>query len=190
VAACSPANSGEAEPAFETELQEQLSPTDQPEKLETATAVAPSATPVNEDIAQPQDPVTSFNETREASGAADVRQEPEEHIPATIENSPNSPFVEDDIVTGAKNDLSEKLGVPVADIQIFNYEEVIWPDGSLGCPKPKNSYIQVIQEGYHLELIVADQVYDYHGAQGELPIFCDERPNQPEIPPLPGSQND
>lgn len=71
------------------------------------------------------------------------------------------------LVDLAKADLSRRKGLPLERIRLVSLEEVNWPDGSLGFPKPGMVYIQVIIPGYRLVLSDGAQTYEYHTDQGQ-----------------------
>ena len=50
-------------------------------------------------------------------------------------------------------------------------KNVTWPDGSLGCPEPGNSYTQALVEGYQIGLRHDDRFFDYRGADGDDPFI-------------------
>lgn len=62
------------------------------------------------------------------------------------------------MITG---DLATRTGANPADIVVVQAEAVEWPDGSLGCPKPGEAYLQVITPGYKVVLELAGKSYDY-----------------------------
>lgn len=184
--ACSATGNVEEEPQFELELQEPAATTESPAPPGEDEPEGEPATAVASPTAQMPTEATPANleETRVSSedlGPATVVPDvtvvlPDEHevIPQTTpttsapENIPQA----DDNVAFAKADLSEHLDVPEDKIDLVSYESVMWRDGSLGCPDPKASYIQVIQEGYRVQLSVDGDVYNYHGAQGQPPFLC------------------
>lgn len=62
----------------------------------------------------------------------------------------------------ALEDLAGRLGVAVDAIRVDAVVEVIWPDGSLGCPQPGQFYTQAIVPGYQILLSYQEKQYDYH----------------------------
>src|SRR5699024_5186752 len=50
-------------------------------------------------------------------------------------------------VDAAIADLAEHLDVAPAQIHVVSYQEVTWPDGSIGCPQPGMSYTQALVPG-------------------------------------------
>jgi hypothetical protein len=88
---------------------------------------------------------------------------------------------ENQLTTLAKEDLSQRLGVPMEDIELLSLENVTWPDGALGCPQAGVEYIQVQREGTRFLLRVGKRTYPYHSGGGKDPFLC-EHPD-----PFPGS---
>ena len=75
-------------------------------------------------------------------------------------------------IQSAKEDLSADLEVPVSELAVADFEEVIFPDTSYGCPEPGMSYAQGTQEGYRLVLSAGGEQYPYHGGRDQAPILC------------------
>jgi hypothetical protein len=98
---------------------------------------------------------------------------------------PASKPVEDEFVQMAKEDLSQRLDISPEEIELINYEEVQWRDGSLGCPQPKMQYIQVITPGYRIQLQAQGKPYSYHGAAGREPFLCTLKVGGQELPISP-----
>lgn len=73
----------------------------------------------------------------------------------------------------AAADLSARLAIPADQIEVVGFESVVWPDSSLGCPQPGMQYLQVLTEGYRLQLKAGKQVYSYHGGEGRGPFLCE-----------------
>lgn len=80
------------------------------------------------------------------------------------------------MVVDAKGDLAERLSIDVDHIILEELEQVVWPDSSLGCPKPGMAYIQIPHDGLRIRLSVKDRVYDYHSGKGLPPFLCDQVP--------------
>ena len=66
------------------------------------------------------------------------------------------------VVDLAKNDLSQRLNIPIEDIILVKEEAVDWPDTSLGYPQEGISYAQVITSGFRIILKTQDKLYEYH----------------------------
>ena len=81
----------------------------------------------------------------------------------------------------AKEDLAQRLNLPLEEIELLSFELKEWPDGSLGCPQPGLNYTQVPQDGYLIRLLANDKTYDYHGGVTRDPFLCLQSGPQPEI---------
>ncbi len=77
-------------------------------------------------------------------------------------------------VAQAKADLAQRLDISEEAIQVVTVEEVIWPDGSLGCPQPGIEYPQVPQDGLRIVLEVAGKRYEYHSGGVRPPFLCEQ----------------
>jgi hypothetical protein len=75
-------------------------------------------------------------------------------------------------VEQAVSDLETRLG-PDVEITVVRVEDVMWSDGSLGCPQPGMSYTQAIVDGYRIELSDGVGFFAYHGAVGRDPFLCE-----------------
>ena len=92
------------------------------------------------------------------------------------------------IVTPARVDLAERLGVEPEEIEVVVAERVTWPDGSLGCPQPGMSYTQAIVEGSRVVLGHDERVYLYHAGTDDQPFLCpsEDKDGGHEFVPPPG----
>lgn len=75
-------------------------------------------------------------------------------------------------VESARNDLAARLGVSAADIELKEFEEVMWPDSGLGCPESGQMYAQAVQKGFRILLSSAGVEYAYHGSEEREPFLC------------------
>jgi hypothetical protein len=63
----------------------------------------------------------------------------------------------------------ESEGIELEDITVDRAESVIWPDGSLGCPRPGEMYTQAPVNGYWVVLKAGERRYDYRASvKGEI----------------------
>jgi hypothetical protein len=97
---------------------------------------------------------------------------------------------ENHLVRQAKEDLAQRLGIPLEDIELVSIEAVTWPDGSLGCPEPGVEYIQVQQEGLLIRLRVGKRIYQYHSGGRRQPFLCEHPSVYKDLPPPSGFGNE
>jgi hypothetical protein len=69
-------------------------------------------------------------------------------------------------------DLLERTGTGRNDMTLVRAEEVIWPDGSLGCPRPDTTYPQAPVEGFRVVMEVAGLAYDYRVTRNGSFFLC------------------
>ena len=92
-------------------------------------------------------------------------QEVEMSIPETF----NHPHVTDAIVQ-----LTAQLDIPADQIEIIKAEPKVWPDSSMGCPKPGLMYMQVlVEDGMYIQLKANGTSYDFHSGNGQKPFLCE-----------------
>jgi hypothetical protein len=82
------------------------------------------------------------------------------------------------LVTQAKEDLARQLSVPLSAISLLKFKEVVWPDSSLGCPRPGLVYTQVLQPGFLIRLSARGRSYEFHAGARGAPFLCSE----PRVP--------
>ncbi|MBI5964466.1 MAG: hypothetical protein HY863_13395 [Chloroflexi bacterium] len=98
--------------------------------------------------------------------------------------TPANPAMQN-LIDKATQDLAQKLAVSANQINLVAASEVVWPDGSLGCPQKGMEYIQVLTPGYLIILENNNHRYEYHsGRDGNL-VYC---PNP--TPPTIGTPGD
>jgi hypothetical protein len=88
-------------------------------------------------------------------------------------------------INAALTDLSARVGTTVTlnSLSNWSWEQVSYPDASLGCPQPGQTYAQVQTLGYRFELTYNLVLYDYRvSADQTLVILCSETP----LTPTPG----
>lgn len=89
------------------------------------------------------------------------------------------------VVEMAIRDLADRLGVSPDDIWVGEARPAVWPDASLGCPEPGESYAQVGAPGFSLTLVWEGKSYVYHTDRTRQVIFCGEAPSLTPRPPVP-----
>ena len=108
-----------------------------------------------------------------SSTAPGVRT-PDPDDAATTSASTPSPVLEEyaAAVAFARQEVHDRFGHPVEEIELVSAEPVRWPDSSLGCPRTEETYEPGPVEGYRLVLRWEDVRFDYHGKAGTLPFHC------------------
>ena len=97
---------------------------------------------------------------------------------------------ENQLVVSAKEDLANRLGIPIEEIELITMEAVTWPDGSLGCPESGVEYIQVQREGARIRLRAEKRIYQYHSGGGRPPFLCEHPSVDKDLPPPSGFGNE
>lgn len=84
---------------------------------------------------------------------------------------PSDP-VQKALVAQAREDLARRLSIEPDAVAFVKLKEVVWPDRSLGCPRPGVAYPQVPQDGVQILLRAAGSTYTYHAGSGRAPFLC------------------
>ena len=144
------------------------------------------ATGASETLSPPmnQDPTNhggALSSTQANPSAADTP------VPAEDLLTQQTPFPEAamELVNITIQDLAQRLGVGLDEITVVHYEEVNWPDASLGCPLPGIDYAQVITPGYQILLKSDEDGFNYHADKEDIIILCEDPPDLsfPTLPP-------
>jgi hypothetical protein len=72
----------------------------------------------------------------------------------------------------AVDDLAARLRVGTVDITVVTVEDVVWPDGGLGCPRPGVVYPQVLTDGIRILLAHNGVEFAYHSGGTVEPFLC------------------
>ena len=73
----------------------------------------------------------------------------------------------------ALEDAARRRPSQAANLTATFAEPVTWPDGSLGCPQPGKSYVQVLVAGFLIRIAAGAETLEYHAAARGVPHFCD-----------------
>jgi hypothetical protein len=77
------------------------------------------------------------------------------------------------LVDVAIDDLANRLAIGRDGIAVSEVRRVIWPDRSLGCPRPGMNYPQVQQDGLLIRLRAHGREYSYHSGGTRPPFLCE-----------------
>ena len=69
-------------------------------------------------------------------------------------------------------DLSGR-GVAADTVELVSARQVTWNDGSLGCPKPGQSYTQALVPGMQVLVVAGGTHYDYRFGRSATPKLCE-----------------
>lgn len=89
------------------------------------------------------------------------------------------------LVSEARRDLAARLSLEESNIGLVQFEEITWPDSSLGCPHPGMKYPQVPVDGYRILLRAEGRDFAYHGDGQRGPFLCPADPSSRRLPPGP-----
>ncbi len=76
------------------------------------------------------------------------------------------------LVEQAIADLARRESVAPSEITLERYEEVTWPDSSLGCPHPGMLYRQVPADGARIVLKLGEVLWEYHSGGRRSLFLC------------------
>jgi hypothetical protein len=93
-----------------------------------------------------------------------IPMEDEAHIPQSGELKHQ--------VNEAIADLAGRLNVLPSEISTIRAENVVWRDGSRGCPQEGVFSTQALVPGSLIVLRVGDTEYEYHSGGSRDPFYC------------------
>jgi len=95
-----------------------------------------------------------------------------ERVPGTSPAAPVTGEAPSELLGAIIADLMARKNIRREEIAVTRAEAVIWPDGSLGCPRPGEMYTQATVEGYWIVLRWAEKEFDYRAsAKGQF-LLC------------------
>ena len=103
----------------------------------------------------------------------DVTEEVDEEEPSEMPQ-PGIPDPEAFMTEQVTLALAERLGIDAGEITVESLAAVEWPDASLGCADPDQSYAQVITPGFEITLAAGGDTYTYHTDMQGLFVLCGE----------------
>jgi len=89
-----------------------------------------------------------------------------------------------ELVALAQRRVAEELDLPTRRIQVVEVKLYVWPDVSLGCPLPGETYEAAQIDGYRIVLQAGDVVYLFHTDVDRV-VSCDAANEQ-----LPAESDD
>lgn len=81
--------------------------------------------------------------------------------------------VPSEVIAKLRADLAQQAGAEAAaGARLVVAEEVMWPNGSLGCPQPGRMYTQALVPGYRVQFEAGGRTYSYHASQKGTFVLC------------------
>jgi hypothetical protein len=77
------------------------------------------------------------------------------------------------LITLAVVDAASRFAVEAQEVAVVSVEEVVWPNGAVGCPRPGMSYSQVAIDGLRIVVEVSGVEYAYHSGGRVDPFLCE-----------------
>lgn len=143
------------------------------ETMDATDTPAPSATPQPAAAAPPSATPQPSAAAAQPATSPTLRPAPT-NLPALVP-TPEPPIVGEvpaELLQAMIAELAGRTGAVPADVTVVQAEAVEWPDGSLGCPQPGQSYLQVITPGYKVLLELAGKRYDYRASERGFFFEC------------------
>jgi hypothetical protein len=133
------------------------SPSSQNEVLPTQALVEPRTT----DTPVPQTPTITFTPLPPLEDLLS----PTPAVSSTpLDITPESQLdpIAAELVALAQRRVAQELNLPVRRVSLLSVKPYIWPDTSLGCPLPDETYTTSEVDGYRIVLTVDNKEYIFH----------------------------
>ena len=82
-----------------------------------------------------------------------------------------NPEMQSTVETAFAN-AAKRTGIARSALVLVSAEAVTWPDGSLGCPRPGQTYTQAQVPGYRIRIQAGAKTLDYHANAHDYMILC------------------
>ena len=86
-------------------------------------------------------------------------------LPPSAGAGGNQAAVPPALLDQVRADAAKLAGVAPSDVQVVSSTAQTWNDGSLGCPKPGENFIQVMIDGFQIFVQAGGRSYDYRTSQ-------------------------
>ena len=84
------------------------------------------------------------------------------------------------LIRAVSDDAARRGGIDASRVRVVEASQVMWADGSLGCPAPGRFYTQALVPGYRVQVEAGGQRLDYHAnARGEWSLCPADRARPP-----------
>ena len=110
-----------------------------------------------------------------------------ERVPPSQVVTPITGEVPAELLDSIFKDLSERVGTAFEHISVIQAQEIVWNDGSLGCPQPGMFYTQVLVNGYWVILEIDGKKFDYRATDKGYFFLCEDGISPFSRPSTPSS---
>ena len=90
----------------------------------------------------------------------------------TTSTTPVTGEVPEDLLAAILADLSTRTGEAPQAMSVVTAESVVWPDGSLGCPRPGDIYQPAPTPGYRVVVESEGDTHDYRLTDAGFFFVC------------------
>ena len=161
----------------------------------TPTSEAPSATSdladIELDTNQPEPDTPEIEQLPitepEEVDLGQITPKPVEGETPVIQPPPSMPQAIDDeladLIQRTRADLSGHLNIAESEVQLLEWRNGTWRDGSMGCPQPGMMYTMSLIPGYQLIFEAQGEKYYYHTRKANDFILCESDQRQDFIAP-------
>ncbi len=137
-----------------------------PEPIDSTETTSSATTVVEDDYGFPagDDDETTTTVGEDPVDRSDRQTESPTKLPERVPASETSATVgevPEPIMSDILAHAAEQTGVSANEFTVVRAEQVVWSDGSLGCPEPGVFYTQATVAGYWVVLDSAGVTYDY-----------------------------
>jgi hypothetical protein len=95
-----------------------------------------------------------------------------QRVPTTMPGSGVIGEVPDELLALVVDDAAARAGVDVADVTVLTAQEMLWDDGSLGCPAAGETYTDAPVAGFWVVVEAASAAFDYRLTDGGTFRLC------------------
>jgi hypothetical protein len=78
----------------------------------------------------------------------------------------------DAVVDAVRADAGLLAGMDAGRVQLLSVEELVWSDGSLGCPQPGVMVTQALVPGWRIRVQAGERTLDYHASRRGQWLLC------------------
>ena len=84
-----------------------------------------------------------------------------ERVPTDDDGTTVTGEVPPELLQPVVADAASRAGVDASAVEVITAQEMMWPDGSLGCAEPGGIYTQAVVPGFWVVVEAGGNAYDY-----------------------------